>query len=80
MVSMIGNYKLEFEVDECSYDEAIEYFEKRKAESKKIKRSTSEIKVFKDGDMWIVSQNVEFNFRMRLFVLKAKIINFLGVS
>lgn len=63
-------YTLSFDSN-CDYDEAINYFNKRRSELKNIKKVLGEPKVYKENESWIIKQDVVFSlfFRLKIFLL-----------
>lgn len=67
----MNTFEMAFESN-CNYDEAIVYFNERITSLPQIKETIGKPKVFKDGEYWKITQEVDFTFRakLRMFYLK----------
>jgi len=71
---MKNEFEMAFESN-CNYDEAIEFFEKRISLLPQVAEVKGDPRVFKDGEFWIVKQEVKFTPKAKLKFLWLRILN-----
>jgi hypothetical protein len=74
MITRKGEYQLEFESN-CTYDEAITYFEEKRELSGRCKKILEDPIVYKEREVWIIKQDIIISWGTFFRILLMRILN-----